>query len=107
MKAILDDQPKADALWYVVPQVDREVWSISDQKTCVIKGLFRHQQCNYMSALGGGFTDLTCENCWSIIKEHDFRFRVSREVEAIEKRGTRGIGYGKRLGYLTIPEVQL
>lgn len=107
VKAILNDQPKVDALWYAVAQVEREVWNISDQRTCVIKGLFRHQQCNLVSALGGGFTDLTCEKCWSILKEHDFRFRVLRELEAVEKRGTRGTGQGRRLGYLTMPEIQL
>ncbi|CAM6127583.1 unnamed protein product [Calypogeia fissa] len=107
VKDILYDQFKIDGVWYAEPLVEAEVWSVQDQKTCVISGLFRHKNCSRVSVLGGGFTDLTCEHCYNIRKEADFRLKVFREVQAIEKRGNRGTGNGRRLTHLTIPEVQV
>lgn len=40
-----------------------------------------------------------------IPKQNDFKKRVIREDQAIEKRGSRTTGAGKRVSYLTIPEL--
>ncbi|CAM6105892.1 unnamed protein product [Calypogeia fissa] len=107
IKEILNDQLKVEGVWYAEPLVRAKVWCLSTQEACVIEGLFRHTNCSRISTeQGAGFQDLTCEHCFSIKTESDFRLRVLRESTAMEKRGTRDTGRGRRLDYLTIPEVR-
>ena len=48
---------------------------------------------------------LTCSMCATIPCLTDFRLRVMREDKSIEKRGTRSTDGGRRLGYLSFPEL--
>lgn len=106
IKGILNDQVRVDGKWFAEPHARVEVWCLSSQLTCNVIGLFRHIECARISTEGGGFEDLTCSKCFSIRTCDDFRRRVEREQRAPEKRGWRGTGKGRRLDYLTVPEIQ-
>src|SRR5450759_5971768 len=106
VKKILLDPLKEDGEWYAEPLASASVLCLSSKELCVIQGLFRHTSCNRVSLNGGGFKDLTCQNCHNIKFLTDFRLRVARENTALEKRGLRSTGKGRRFGYLTTREVQ-
>jgi hypothetical protein len=89
--------------WFAEPCLRGEV--MLEGGLLTVEGAFRHRNCLRISASDDGFENLTCTKCASIPSEDDFRMRVLREDRAIEKRGTRSTGSGRRVGYLHMLEV--
>lgn len=54
--------------------------------------------CRRFSSSNTGIFNFTCDMCESIVDESDFRLLVGRVVE---KRRSRGIATGRRVGYLS------
>ena len=70
-----------------------------------VEGCLRHVQCARLSTSGYPFQNFSCSACTRIPQEMDFRLRVGREDAALEKRGCRGTGEGRRIGYLSMHEL--
>ena len=67
-----------------------------------VNGCFRHRMCTRVVVTREAFPGMTCAACHSIPGEDDFGLRVTCEDHAIEKRGTRDISMGRRIGYLSV-----
>jgi hypothetical protein len=76
-----------------------------DGSSHVIDGCFHHRSCARFSLLGEPFIDFCCPECQVIPKETDFRLRVLCEDDSLTKRGSRSIGLGRQLGYLSTSEL--
>ncbi|CAM6096732.1 unnamed protein product [Calypogeia fissa] len=105
VKCILDDQTGGNR-WDCEQHSGGIVYNPTTDSVVAIEGLFKHKLCYRLSALGGGFLDLTCSMCDSITKEDDFRGRVHREANSVVPRGERDTGAGRRIGYLTKTEIK-
>jgi hypothetical protein len=78
---------------------------VYDGHSLDIKGTFHHQSCVRFAVSKEPFQNLSCCMCYVIPQEKDFRMCVVREARCIEKRGSRGIGDGRRLGYLAVAKL--
>jgi hypothetical protein len=72
-----------------------------------IDGCFRHRDCPWISNFGELFINLTCDACSQIPQEIDFRKKIVQKDVAIVKRGAKGVGFGRRLRYLSIHELSI
>ena len=99
----LFNDPHVGAVWYAEPHLT--VTFMRNGKFVKVNGTFRHTSCSKVDRSGRGFVNLSCELCSSIPKENDFYKRVVREHFSVEKRGGRSTGAGRRLAYLSIPEI--
>jgi hypothetical protein len=90
--------------WIPEPQIQ----AVFDDKgvSVAITGCFRHKLCMRLSVSRKPFADYSCAHCCTIPQESDFRIRVVREDLSLDKPGTRSIGSGIRLGYLSHAELQ-
>ena len=95
--------PHPGKLWYPEPHLEA-CFSLEGDVT-IVKGAFRHRSCKRVSESTEPFRNLTCDMCQSIVFECDFKARVLREEHAVEKRGSRSTGLGRRVGYLSSFEV--
>ena len=100
--ALLFD-PQPGKLWYPEPHL-KSCFSLKGDVTTV-KGAFRHRSCRRVSESVEPFPNLTCDMCQNIVFECDFRARVLRKEGAVKKRGSRGTGMGRRVGYLSLFEM--
>ena len=99
---LLED-PHVGNNWFPEPHLSSTI-ELEGQKI-VVNGAFRHKECLRFSMSGGPFTDFTCTMCTRIPHEKDFRCRVVREDNSVEKRGFRGTAGGRRVGYLSVSEL--
>ena len=99
----LFNDPHVGAVWYAEPHLTATF--MRNGKFVKVNGTFRHTSCSRVDRSGRGFVNLSCELCSSIPKENDFYKRVVREHFSVEKRGGRSTGAGRRLAYLSIPEI--
>ena len=97
--------PHPGKLWYPEPHLEA-CFSVEGDVT-IVKGAFRHRSCRRVSKFGKPFPNFTCDMCQTIVSECDFRSRVIREERAVEKRGCRGTGLGRRVGYLSVFELSV
>ena len=102
VNALLDD-PKPGALWAAEPTTSA-TFSCADEEV-VVAGCFRHSACKWVSGCGEPFANFTYAACSKIVQENDFRLRVMKEGRALVKRGSRDIGSGRRIDYLSIREL--
>jgi hypothetical protein len=70
-----------------------------------IDGFYKHRNFPWIFNFGEPFINLICDVCSRIPHELDFREKVIQEDATIVKRGARGRGFGRRLGYLSIHEL--
>jgi len=75
--------------------------SVNEAVGC-ISGAFRHKDYVRFCTNGKGFVNLTCSKCTQIQHENDFTKKVVRKDHAMDKRNSRSIVSGRRIGYLTI-----
>jgi hypothetical protein len=78
---------------------------VYDGHSLDIKGTFRHRSCVRFAVYKEPFQNLSYCMYSAIPQEKDFRMHMVREARCIEKRGSRGTGDGKRLGYLAAAEL--
>jgi hypothetical protein len=102
IKGMLQD-PSPGSKWTPEPYTEATVQNMGTPR--MINGTFRHKECARVSTSDEPFTDLTCCLCARIPQEMAFRMRVLREDSALEKRGARNTGTGRRLGYLSVVEL--
>lgn len=102
VSALLQD-PHPGNNWFVEPHVKADV-KVHDN-IVQVSGVFRHKECLRFALGDDPFLDLTCPKCARIPHEPDFRGRVLREEQAVEKRGCRGTEGGRRIGYLSMAEL--
>ena len=102
MKTLLADSISG-AVWFSEPHLATSM--IVGGVSIEISGAFCHRQCVRFCTNGKGFFNLTCKMCIQIPKQNDFKKRVIREDQAIEKRGNRTIAVGRRVSYFTIPKL--
>jgi hypothetical protein len=95
--------PKPGKNWFAEPHTRGTVGVRGNEK--MISGCFRHVNCSRLSSSGFPFTHFCCHACNQIPQEMDFRLRVVREDAALEKRGCRGTGDGRRIGFLSMQEL--
>ena len=102
VKSLLAD-PHSGVEWYTEPHLVGLVPVGSN--VIMIDSAFRARDCNRFVVSGEPFPALTCYNCAKIPNMNDFRKQVTREHIRVEKRGGRGTGGGRRLGYLSVIEL--
>lgn len=95
--------PHPCKLWYPEPRL--ETLLKVDGDVVIVKGVFRHRSCTRYSMSGESFQNFTCSMCSSIVSEIDFILRVVCEEHAIDKRGLRDTGRGRRVGYSSVFEL--
>lgn len=103
LRLLFDAKPGQS--WFREPWLQDVV--VVDRACVQINGTFRHRSCLRMSMTNEPWKNLTCSECANIPFETDFTFRVVREERALEKRGSRGIEGGRRIGYLTLLELTM
>ena len=99
---ILSD-PHPGKHWYTEPHL--ETLLPLQQQVLTVKGSFRHRDCKRICLSGEPFFDFTCSKCCSIPLETNFRLRVVREEHSVSKRGSRSTAGGRRVGYLSMLEL--
>jgi len=102
VRGLLEDH-MSGGNWFSEPHL---VATVTVNRAAVyINGAFRHKDCAEFAPTTSGFTNLTCSKCTQIPQENDFTKRVVIEDRALDKRGTRTIGGGRRIEYLTVAEL--
>jgi hypothetical protein len=101
VKGLLED-PHARVNWYPEPNLTAVVQRNNSELT--VNGNFRHILCRRISVTREPFGNLYCDMCADLVHKWDFH-KVVWEDTAEEKRGTRGTGRGRRLGYLGVCEL--
>ena len=99
----LFEDPHSGNNWYSEPHLSSIIEF--ESRKIIVNGAFRHKKCLRFSVSGVPFTNFTCTMCTIIPQEKDFRCRVVREDNSIEKRGSRGTAGGRRVGYLSVSEL--
>ena len=102
MTTLLND-PHSGVDWYPEPHLSADVKVRGGLQN--VESAFRHKNCKRVSGTSQPFLNLTCLNCASIPRLHDFRMRVLREKVSLIKRGHHSSTGGIRLGYLSISEI--